>query len=166
MKIYIVNDSYTGTDNIESKYYLVTEDGEILNSWISSNKSFARYDLLDSNKELQENLTQLFGDYKVVFLGDDCMTKEDLICKVEHKNKSGERFTMCKYWLICSKSDDYGYCAMGVIYCEENLIKDIVYEYQEIPESDYKVLRKYIQDLNDHDEDMCGPIQNYLEERF
>lgn len=73
-----------------------------------------------------------------------------------------------KYYLIESKSDDYGACNMGVIYEKETKIKKRVHYYKEIPKEDYEVLKKYLENVNHTDYQVFGykTLGEYLEEYF
>lgn len=57
---------------------------------------------------------------------------------------------MKKYYLIQSKEDDYGFCNRIVIYEDKKVFKKCVYYYKEIPEEDYKILKKYLGDFYEY----------------
>ena len=79
MKLYVVNDSKSGKENIDGIYYLITEEGEVLYSHWSSNKYFAIGDLIECRPERQKECKERFGEYKVLYLGDDDMTLDKLL---------------------------------------------------------------------------------------
>ena len=74
MKLYIVSDTESGCDNIDGRYFLVTELGELLDYHVCSNTRYAWEDLVE-NSQIIPNLT---GDIEVLFLGKDDMTSEEL----------------------------------------------------------------------------------------
>lgn len=79
MKLYIVSNSKSGTDTGEGLYYLVSEEGELIDKWLSSNKYFAMTDLYTRNPRNQEYCKEKFGDdVEVLYLGQDGMTNEKL----------------------------------------------------------------------------------------
>lgn len=87
MKLYIVSDTESGMDNIDWRYFLITETGEIINQWISSNKYYAKIDLY--NTEIQELCKEKFGeDIQVLFLGEDDMTNERLKKLIKNPNNT------------------------------------------------------------------------------
>ena len=73
-----------------------------------------------------------------------------------------------KYFIVKSKTNDYGICNIGVIYSNENEIKNYVYSYEEIPEEDYRVLKKYVEEINNTDYQDFGfkKLSEYLEEYY
>ena len=73
-----------------------------------------------------------------------------------------------KYFIVKSKTNDYGICNIGVIYSKENEIKNYVYSYEEIPEEDYRVLKKYVEEINNTDYQDFGfkKLSEYLEEYY
>ena len=73
-----------------------------------------------------------------------------------------------KYYLITSKSDDYGRYGISVFAGEESLIMDHVYWYKEIPKTHYQVLKKYVEDINDiyYEDFGYDTLGDYLEEYF
>ena len=48
MKLYIVSDSYDGTEDINGIYYLISEKGEMIDYHFCSNKNFAMDDLCNN----------------------------------------------------------------------------------------------------------------------
>lgn len=72
-----------------------------------------------------------------------------------------------EYYLITSKSDDFGRCQNAVYYGDINKIKKYIYEYKKIPKTHYIVLKKYFEDINDCDyEDFGYTLKEYLEEYY
>lgn len=73
-----------------------------------------------------------------------------------------------KYFIVKSKTNDYGICNIGVIYSKESEIKNYVYSYEEIPEEDYRVLKKYVEEINNTDYQDFGfkKLSEYLEEYY
>lgn len=53
------------------------------------------------------------------------------------------------YYFISNKEDDYGNCRCAVYYGKENNIKKYVYYYKEISKTDYEILKKYHENLNE-----------------
>lgn len=89
MKLYIVSDTESGIDNIDWRYFLIAETGEVINQWVSSNKYWAKIDLYNRNTEIQELCKEKFGEnIEVLFLGEDDMTKERLKELNKNFNKS------------------------------------------------------------------------------
>ena len=80
-KLYIADKRDSGRDGV---YDLLTQDGEHLASHYCSNASFALGDLEKNRPERQEEWKKRFGDYEVLYLGDDEMTQEKLI-ELNHK---------------------------------------------------------------------------------
>ena len=59
-------------------YCLIAETGEELYNCYCSDIKFAKNDLLDSKPERKQNLRNRFGNYQVLYLGDDEITFEEL----------------------------------------------------------------------------------------
>jgi len=75
MKLYILGP----TDGEEGLYTLLMETGEgLANHWCSHN-SFAMGDLEAHRPERQKRWHERFGDYTVLFVGDDEVTVEHLM---------------------------------------------------------------------------------------
>lgn len=72
--LYVVGPENKG----DGVYGLISEDGEMLATHMCSNASFARGDLHDTREERKLWLKKRFGDYKVIWLGDDDMDKKEL----------------------------------------------------------------------------------------
>lgn len=80
MKLYIVSPYGKGESwNPEGVYHLLSEEGEHLASHFCSRGGFARGDLEADRPERKEEWKKRFGEYVVVWLGDDDMTIEELI---------------------------------------------------------------------------------------
>jgi len=78
IKFYIVRPEGNQSDG-EGVYHLVTEEGEHLASHLCSNSSFAEGDLIDDREERKAEFKDKFGDYEIVWLGNDEMTFKDLV---------------------------------------------------------------------------------------
>lgn len=61
-----------------------------------------------------------------------------------------------KYFIIASKTDDYGACNQICIKCNLKDIKSKVYFYKEIPKEHYDILKIYLGDYYDYYEDFEG----------
>ena len=86
MKLYI-----DGPDNGgEGAYHILTETGEHLASHYCSSRRFARGDLEQDRPERQKEWKERFGDYEVVMLGDDSMTRDTLVKLNSAKSKEME----------------------------------------------------------------------------
>lgn len=68
MKLYIVGEGRN------TAFYLIAETGECLASHFCSHIGFAKSDLHDGRPERQKDYKEKFGDYEVLYLGDDDMT--------------------------------------------------------------------------------------------
>ena len=77
MKLYIVGPGDNEDGN--GLYGLVSEEGEGLASHLCSNRGFARGDLEGRRPERQKEWKEKFGEYEVLNLGDDDMTRERLV---------------------------------------------------------------------------------------
>jgi len=87
MKLYIIGPE----DNGDGVYGLIAETGEGLASHLCSNSRFARGDLEGHRPERQKEWKAEFGNYEVLFLGDDDMTREELMRRNAefHKDQKG-----------------------------------------------------------------------------
>lgn len=79
MKLYVCSDSNDMKTSIEGIYFLVSEEGECLASHWCSNKWFAKGDLYENRPERIERYTKRFGACECLYLGEDDMTKEELL---------------------------------------------------------------------------------------
>lgn len=80
MKLYVV--SYgDGLQKGEGCYSLVAENGEGLYGHYCSNYGFAKGDLILDRPERQKECKEKYGEYEVLFLGDDEMTPEELFSR-------------------------------------------------------------------------------------
>ena len=86
-KLYIVSNSEDGKQNIDGVYYLFAEDGECLYSHWCSSKSYAKGDLIEQRPKRIEECKKEYGEYEVLFLGEDEMTLEQLM-ELSRKNYS------------------------------------------------------------------------------
>lgn len=79
----------------EGVYHLLTQEGEHLASHYCSDASFALGDLEKNRPKRQKEWRKLFGEYEVLYLGEDDMTEDKLI-------------ELNKKWFAKSKSDNIG----------------------------------------------------------
>ena len=83
MKLYIV--SYgDGLQKGFGKYMLVTEYGEALYGHCCSSSAWASLDLINDRPDRVAYCQKRFGNYKVLYLGEDDMTME----KISERNKN------------------------------------------------------------------------------
>lgn len=66
-------------DGGEGLYVLVADTGERLASHLCSDRSWARNDLVNRRTALQQAWREQFGEYQVVYVGDDTMTRDELV---------------------------------------------------------------------------------------
>lgn len=78
MKLYIVSNTESGKDNIDGIYFLISEEGEVLYDHWCSNKYFAKGDLIEQRRERIKECKEKFGEYQVLYLGEDEITREKL----------------------------------------------------------------------------------------
>ena len=81
MKLYIVSESENGLRTHGQDYYhLISEEGELIDSHVSSSKYWTMNDLYALCVRNQETCREKFGnDVQVLYLGDDTMTEAKLI---------------------------------------------------------------------------------------
>ena len=80
MKIfYILGTGKDGGGRGEGVYTLSADDGEFLASHFCSHAGYADSDLWRDRPERKEVWKERFGEYKVIWLGDDDMKLETLI---------------------------------------------------------------------------------------
>lgn len=86
-KLYIASDSKDGMQDIDGWYYLISDSGEMLCSHFCSDKSWAKYDLIERDLD-KESCDIKYGkdNWEVVFLGEDDMTYEKLILMSNEKD--------------------------------------------------------------------------------
>lgn len=60
-------------------YHLITDDGEHLAWHVCSSPGYARGDLHDRRADEQETWRQRFGDYRVCWIGEDALSKSELL---------------------------------------------------------------------------------------
>lgn len=77
--LYIIGTGPDGRGEGEGIYSLVADDGEGLASHLCSGAGYAKGDLHDRRPERIEEWTKRFGDYKVIWLGEDDMKFETLL---------------------------------------------------------------------------------------
>lgn len=77
MKLYILEVAKYG--RIGSAFALFTENGEVLYRHLCSSAGYAPGDLIHDRPERVEECTKRFGEYQVLFLGDDDLTMEELL---------------------------------------------------------------------------------------
>jgi hypothetical protein len=68
-------------DRGEGIYDLITEEGQHLASHYCSTASYSLGDLESRRPERQKEWKAKFGDYQIVYLGDDAMTREELVTR-------------------------------------------------------------------------------------
>lgn len=85
MKLYIVSNSEDGKQSIDGCYALIDEKGKALYSHWCSSKYYAKGDLIEQRAERIEECKKQYGEYEVLFLGEDDMTLEKLI-ELSNKN--------------------------------------------------------------------------------
>ena len=79
-KIYILSNSYDGIHNIgKGTYYAIDDYGKVLCHQTCSDKRFAKNDLIKKNKNRYNKFKEIYGNFQVVYLGDDEMTLEELV---------------------------------------------------------------------------------------
>lgn len=80
MKLYIVSHTENGMRQDGDDYYhLISEEGELIDTHVSSNKWWAMNDLYTQCVRNQETCKEKFGDdIQVLYLGDDDMTEAKL----------------------------------------------------------------------------------------
>lgn len=66
-------------DQGEGVYSLVLDDGELLATHFCSSSGFAKGDLEAERPERQDEWKKRFGEYEVLFIGEDDMTRDKLI---------------------------------------------------------------------------------------
>jgi hypothetical protein len=79
-KLYIVDGTGRGGEGI---YHLIADDGEHLANHFCSSAGFAKGDLESRRPERQKEWKERFGEYQVLWLGEDDMTLE----KIKELNK-------------------------------------------------------------------------------
>jgi hypothetical protein len=65
-------------DGGEGVYALIADDGEFMASHFCSHRGYAASDLESGRPERQKEWKERFGEYKVLWLGEDDMNKEKL----------------------------------------------------------------------------------------
>lgn len=91
-KLYIVSNSEDGKQNIDGVYVLVDEKGKCLYSHWCSSKCYAKEDLIERRPERIEEYKKEYGEYEVLYLGEDDMTLEKLV-ELTNKNYPPEEGT-------------------------------------------------------------------------
>jgi hypothetical protein len=76
---YILGTGQDGMGKKEGLYTLIADDGEFLASHFCSHACYADGDLWKNRPERKEKWEKRFGEYKVVWLGEDDMKLETLI---------------------------------------------------------------------------------------
>lgn len=79
MKLYIVSYGESGKEDGEGIYYLIAESGECLYSHYCSHNGYAKGDLIENRPERIEECNKRYGEYEVLFLGEDDMTMEEIV---------------------------------------------------------------------------------------
>lgn len=75
MKLYIDGPE----DGGEGHYVLVAETGEVLAGHWCSHRGYARFDLIERRVDLQKELAERFGEYQVLWIGEDELTRDELV---------------------------------------------------------------------------------------
>jgi len=72
-----------------------------------------------------------------------------------------------KWYLINGKGDDYGACTRDLVKCNKKDLK-YVYNYEEVPDEDIGVLKKYFDVVNEMAYEDFGykTLSEYLEEYY
>ena len=83
-KFYIVGPKNEG----EGLYTLVADTGEGLASHFCSHAGYALSDLEQGRPERKEKWKKEFGEYKVLYIGDDEMTRDELMKRNEEWHQS------------------------------------------------------------------------------
>ena len=78
-KFYILGTGKDGVGRGEGLYTLIAEDGEFLANHLCSNAGYADSDLWKHRPERQKEWKEKFGEFEVIWLGDDEMKLETLI---------------------------------------------------------------------------------------
>jgi hypothetical protein len=86
--LYIVGPGSDGMGRGDGIYCLVADSGEGLASHMCSHAGYAEGDLEKNRPERQKDWKEKFGEYKIVWLGDDGMTMEVLKKKNEEWSKN------------------------------------------------------------------------------
>ena len=79
MKLYIVSYGESGKEVGEGYYNLVDENGKGLYNHFCSSASYAKGDLIENRPERIEECKKRYGEYEVLFLGEDDMTMEEIV---------------------------------------------------------------------------------------
>lgn len=84
--------SIPGSQYRDAVYALIADDGEHLASHVCSSSGFARGDLHDRRADRQAEWRERFGDYRVIWVGEDDLTEEELIARNHawHENQPAE----------------------------------------------------------------------------
>lgn len=86
-RLYIVSNSEDGKQSIDGIYYLIAEDGECLYSHWCSSIGYAKGDLIEQRPERIEECKKKYGEYEVLFLGEDEINMEKLL-ELNQKNST------------------------------------------------------------------------------
>lgn len=90
MKLYIISNSKDGKENIDGVYTLIDQNGKGLYSHWCSSKGFAKADLIEKRPERIKECKEKYGEYEVLYLGEDEMTIEKLL-ELNRKNYPAEK---------------------------------------------------------------------------
>ena len=91
MKLYIVSYGETGTETGEGCYSLIAENGEGLYGHYCSHAGYAKGDLLLNRPNRIEECKNKYGNYELLFLGEDDMTLEELTKRNKQFYKEREK---------------------------------------------------------------------------
>ena len=89
-KLYILSDSVDGKEDIKGNYLLIDDTGKVVYTHTCSSIRYAKKDLILSRPSRLEECSKIYGkDFKVLFLGEDNMTLDELVSlyNKNHKEK-------------------------------------------------------------------------------
>ena len=78
-EFYIIGGGSDGLGRGEGVYTLLSEDGEFMASHFCSHAGYADSDLWKNRPERKDEWNKRFGEFKVIWLGDDEMKLETLL---------------------------------------------------------------------------------------
>jgi len=90
MKLYIISNFGNGLEKGEGPYCLIGEDGKAWYGHYCSNIGFAKGDLIMNRPERQKELKEAYGEYEILYLGDDDMTNDELMKRYKEREEKVE----------------------------------------------------------------------------